>query len=295
MTCTSSCILQILTQSELELVADLCKRYDVMCLSDEVYEWLVYSGSEHIKIGKHNVNRRLNIFAVRSKEHIFTFLLSLPSWYVGENYHSWECRKDVSCHWMESKIFFGFAIIRSKDHNSLLTTIPPLPPSLPLSLSLSPSPSLSLSLSPSSHEQTGWAIAPSYLIKPMHMCLTNISYTYNTPIQEAIAVGLETEMQRMGQPDSYLVQTVETLQRKRDELAAVLKEVGMDPIVPEGGYFILADTSSIGKTFDSNEEAYDFLFTKWMIAEKVIKMKLLIMRCIIVLQYCWKAKVLILL
>ena len=103
----------------------------------------------------------------------------------------------------------------------------------------------------------------------MHVCLTNISYTYNTPIQEAIAVGLETEMQRMGQPDSYLVQTVETLQRKRDELAGVLKEVGMDPIVPEGGYFILADTSSIGKTFDSNEEAYDFLFTKWMIAEKV--------------------------
>ena len=49
------CILQIFTRSELELVADLCKRYDVMCLSDEVYEWLVYSGSEHIKIGKYTV------------------------------------------------------------------------------------------------------------------------------------------------------------------------------------------------------------------------------------------------
>jgi kynurenine--oxoglutarate transaminase/cysteine-S-conjugate beta-lyase/glutamine--phenylpyruvate transaminase len=132
------------------------------------------------------------------------------------------------------------------------------------------------------YTQTGWAIAPSYLIKPMHVCLTNISYTYNTPIQEAIAVGLETEMQRMGQPDSYLVQTVETLQRKRDELAGVLKEVGMEPIVPEGGYFILADTSSIGKTFDSNEEAYDFQFTKWMIAEKVIE---IITRCMIVLQF----------
>ena len=103
----------------------------------------------------------------------------------------------------------------------------------------------------------------------MHMCLTNVSYTYNTPIQEAIAVGLETEMQRMGQPESYLVQTTNTLQRKRDEITAVLKEVGMEPIVPEGGYFILADTSSIGKTFDSDEEAYDFQFTKWMITEKV--------------------------
>ena len=77
----------------------------------------------------------------------------------------------------------------------------------------------------------------------------------------------------MGHPDSYLVQTVDTLQRKRDEIVAVLREVGMEPIVPEGGYFILADVSSIGKTFDSNEEPYDFLFTKWMIAEKVCTYK----------------------
>ena len=82
-------------------------------------------------------------------------------------------------------------------------------------------------------------------------------------------MGLEKEMQRMGQPDSYLVQTVNTLQRKRDEIVSVLREVGMEPIVPEGGYFIMADTSSIGKTFESDEESYDFLFTKWMITEKV--------------------------
>ena len=47
----NSTAFQIFTRSELELVADLCKRYDVMCLSDEVYEWLVYAGSEHVKIG----------------------------------------------------------------------------------------------------------------------------------------------------------------------------------------------------------------------------------------------------
>ena len=39
------------TKAELEVVADLCKKYDVLCVSDEVYEWLVYSGSEHIRIG----------------------------------------------------------------------------------------------------------------------------------------------------------------------------------------------------------------------------------------------------
>ena len=45
-------LLQVFTKAELEMIADLCKRYDVMCVSDEVYEWLVYSGNKHLKIGE---------------------------------------------------------------------------------------------------------------------------------------------------------------------------------------------------------------------------------------------------
>ncbi len=44
---------------------------------------------------------------------------------------------------------------------------------------------------------------------------------------------------------------------------------GFDPIVPEGGYFVLTDISSIGKKFEGGEESYDFQFTKWMMREKV--------------------------
>ena len=33
------------------MVAALCRRYNVICLMDEVYEWLTYSGSQHIKLG----------------------------------------------------------------------------------------------------------------------------------------------------------------------------------------------------------------------------------------------------
>lgn len=40
-----------MSREELEVVADLCKKHDVLCVSDEVYEWLVYPGSQHIKIG----------------------------------------------------------------------------------------------------------------------------------------------------------------------------------------------------------------------------------------------------
>lgn len=34
------------------MMADLCKKYDTICLSDEVYEWMVYDDNKHIKIGK---------------------------------------------------------------------------------------------------------------------------------------------------------------------------------------------------------------------------------------------------
>ena len=84
-------------------------------------------------------------------------------------------------------------------------------------------------------------------------------------------MGLEIELARLGDPDSYLQQTVKTLLRKRDETCAVLREVGFTPIVPDGGYFILADTSAVGKDFDTGpgKEAYDFQFAKWMMIEKV--------------------------
>ena len=84
-------------------------------------------------------------------------------------------------------------------------------------------------------------------------------------------MGLETELARFGEPDSYLVQTVQTLMRKRDEVCGVLREVGMTPVIPDGGYFVLADMSTIGKEFDTSpgKEAYDFQFAKWMMVEKV--------------------------
>lgn len=45
-------LLKVYSCSELELIADLCKKHDVLCISDEVYEWLVYPPHQHIKICK---------------------------------------------------------------------------------------------------------------------------------------------------------------------------------------------------------------------------------------------------
>ncbi|KAK0687987.1 KAT1 transaminase, partial [Pygoscelis papua] len=41
---------KVFSRGELEVIADLCVKHDVLCISDEVYEWLVYDGKEHIRI-----------------------------------------------------------------------------------------------------------------------------------------------------------------------------------------------------------------------------------------------------
>jgi len=42
-----------MTQEELELIAELCRKHDVIVVSDEVYEWLVYPPQKHIRIGQY--------------------------------------------------------------------------------------------------------------------------------------------------------------------------------------------------------------------------------------------------
>ncbi|PIO34588.1 hypothetical protein AB205_0137040 [Aquarana catesbeiana] len=41
---------KVYTLEELQVIADLCIKHDTLCISDEVYEWLVFSGSRHVKI-----------------------------------------------------------------------------------------------------------------------------------------------------------------------------------------------------------------------------------------------------
>nr|XP_044997453.1 kynurenine--oxoglutarate transaminase 1 isoform X3 [Jaculus jaculus] len=41
---------KVFTKMELELLASLCQQHDVVCISDEVYQWLVYDGHQHVSI-----------------------------------------------------------------------------------------------------------------------------------------------------------------------------------------------------------------------------------------------------
>jgi kynurenine--oxoglutarate transaminase/cysteine-S-conjugate beta-lyase/glutamine--phenylpyruvate transaminase len=61
-----------------------------------------------------------------------------------------------------------------------------------------------------------------------------------------VARALEVETARLGQPDCYFTQLAVDTERKRDEIAQVLREVGLEPIIPDSGYFMMADTTPLG-------------------------------------------------
>lgn len=41
------------------------------------------------------------------------------------------------------------------------------------------------------------------------------------------------------------------LEEKRDKMAELLRSIGVIPIIPEGGYFMMADVSPLGRVLIS--------------------------------------------
>lgn len=184
---------KIFTRAELQTIADLCIKHDTLCFSDEVYEWLIYKGHQHIKIA------------------------TLPG--------MWDRTVTVSS---AGKTFSvtGWKL--------------------------------------------GWSIGPEHLICHLQTVMQNTLYTCPTPLQEAVAQGLLVDYARMGKPECYFCSLATELEGKRDRLAGILRSVGMTPVVPEGGYFMIVDVTALNQDLShmDSDEAYDYKFIKWMIKEK---------------------------
>jgi kynurenine--oxoglutarate transaminase/cysteine-S-conjugate beta-lyase/glutamine--phenylpyruvate transaminase len=71
-------------------------------------------------------------------------------------------------------------------------------------------------------------------------------YTFLQLLQEAVAIGLEREEKLLGTEESYFHEMTTSLLKKRDYEVKILRDAGFDPVVPDGGYFIMADTSKLG-------------------------------------------------
>ncbi len=65
--------------------------------------------------------------------------------------------------------------------------------------------------------------------------------------RRAVGQGLLRDFELMGKPDCYFTSLALELEGKRDRMAAMLRQTGMTPVVPEGGYFMIVDVTALSK------------------------------------------------
>lgn len=117
----------------------------------------------------------------------------------------------------------------------------------------------------------GWAYGPANLINAVARCHQFVCFSVATPLQEAVAASFEDALST-----GFFTQLKETYTRKRNFLMEVLSDVGLNPITPEGSFFILTDISKFklkegqgqsgsltGMFLDRN----DWNFCRWLTTE----------------------------
>lgn len=87
----------------------------------------------------------------------------------------------------------------------------------------------------------GWLSGPARLVAAARTVKQFLSYSSGTPFQGAIAAGLRLE-------EDFFTTTAATLASKRDILAEGLRAAGLKVYLPQGTYFIIADTAELGIT-----------------------------------------------
>jgi N-succinyldiaminopimelate aminotransferase len=85
----------------------------------------------------------------------------------------------------------------------------------------------------------GWACGPSELIKGVRAAKQYLSYVSGAPFQPAVAQALATE-------DVWVSTLRDSLQSRRDRLAAALSEIGFEVHASHGTYFLCADPRPLG-------------------------------------------------
>ncbi len=104
----------------------------------------------------------------------------------------------------------------------------------------------------------GWAIAPPHLAHAILMAHQWIPFCVATPLQEAVAVAFE-QAEALG----YFRELVAMYQAKRDKLVHALERAGLTPTVPDGSYFVLADTGHLDVPVPQGERR-DVAVCRWL-------------------------------
>ncbi len=166
---------RVFTQAEMQAIADVCQRHNLLCITDEIYEYFVYDGHRHISMATlPGMADRTVTMGGYSK----TF--SITGW------------------------------------------------------------------------RMGYLTAPEHLAGPIG--LVNDLYYVCVPslVQQAVTDAIEQL------DDSYYQRLAADHQAKRDRFCSALDELGLNPVWPEGAYYVLADLSRLGVP-DAREAALTLL------------------------------------
>ncbi|GGG22587.1 putative aminotransferase [Rhodococcoides trifolii] len=87
--------------------------------------------------------------------------------------------------------------------------------------------------------KTGWACGPAPLIDAVRTAKQFMSFVGAAPFQPAVAYALDNEQQ-------WVLDLRDSLQRKRDTLAAALRHAGFGVKKSQGTYFVCADIAPLG-------------------------------------------------
>ncbi|RKO92833.1 pyridoxal phosphate-dependent transferase [Blyttiomyces helicus] len=110
----------------------------------------------------------------------------------------------------------------------------------------------------------GWCLSTPEIIRSIWMVHQYVPFSVVTPLQEATAVALEKAM-----TNDYFERNVAEYQSLRNKLHGMLSSVGLTPTMPQGGYFILADTTSVpdDAAADPTERRRDFRVCRYLTKE----------------------------
>ncbi|EWC48700.1 putative aminotransferase C6B12.04c [Drechslerella stenobrocha 248] len=88
--------------------------------------------------------------------------------------------------------------------------------------------------------RVGWLIGRPHLIKYVSAAHTRICYSSVSPLQEAVAIGLE-----QAEKEGFWDQSKREMKDKQTRFNAIWDELGLPYTDPEGGYFVLVNMSKV--------------------------------------------------
>jgi kynurenine--oxoglutarate transaminase/cysteine-S-conjugate beta-lyase/glutamine--phenylpyruvate transaminase len=102
--------------------------------------------------------------------------------------------------------------------------------------------------------KVGWAVGPEHLVHAVRAAQQWVNFSAPTPNQDAIAQSLVHAREPYQGHDSFYSYLAADYKSKRQVLLEALHSAGMTPVLPAGGFFIMADTSAIDFPLEHYEQ-----------------------------------------